>query len=231
MKMEYMQTQFPALGGRQEADNGFGHMMEDEETEVTNMAKVVNIEELTKQLSDIIALQQQLVEAEAKVRAERSNARTAQRKLDHVEKVASQRIVERMPGSNFDEDSDHLAMLLATVLEKDDFEYNSTTDTVEPKSGKKFLRRIEENSGDVPDKQVKITLVRNKVLEKMKRTLRRERTLSESGSEYSISSRSSSRTRQRSVGEEDDSESVSKVSRPSKMVQQSRIPAPLSTAQ
>ena len=99
-----------------------------------------------------------------------------------------------MQCANFDDDSNHLAMLLATVLERDDFEYDEDEDKVEPKVEEEFLKRIEENCRDLPDNEQKLTMVRNKVLDKMKRTLRRER-LSSSGSVSSLGSRTSSRTR------------------------------------
>ena len=89
--------------------------------------------------SDINVLKQQLVEVQAKLKAEQNNATIAQKKLKHVEKVASQRIVESLPGSNFDSDTEHLAMLLATVLEKDDFNYDPESDRVEPKLHSDFL--------------------------------------------------------------------------------------------
>ena len=62
--------------------------------------------------------------------------------------------------------------------------------------------------------EAKLTTVRNKVLEKMKRTVRRERRLSTSGSVSSVGSmRSASRTRRRSVGEEPQGENAPKLSR------------------
>ena len=77
-----------------------------------------------------------------------------------------------MPGAQFEEDSNHLSMLLATVLKHDDFDYDINSDQVEPKSSSDFLKSIEEHCADIPDKEAKLTLVRNKVLEKMKRTVR-----------------------------------------------------------
>ena len=55
-------------------------------------------------------------------------AAKATRKLEHVEKVASQRMVESMPGAQFEEDSNHLTMLLATVLKHVDFDYDRNSD-------------------------------------------------------------------------------------------------------
>ena len=98
--------------------------------------------------------------------------RTKEEILKHVEKVASQRIVESMPGGNFEEDCNHLTMLLATVMENEDFEYDEEKDLVEPKVKDEFLKRIEENCEEVPDKEQKLSDVKNKVLEKMKKTLR-----------------------------------------------------------
>ena len=138
-----------------------------------------------------------------------------------MKKVASQRIVESMPRSNFEDDSNHLAMLLATVIQNDDFEYDSDSDKVEPKSDKNFLQLIEDNCGDIPDKEAKLTFVRNKVLEKMKRTVRRERRLSIGGSTCSGLSRTESRTRQRSEEDLTTNDESSAKRRPSK------LPAPV----
>ena len=160
------------------------------------------------------------------VKAERNNARTAVMKLQHVEKVASQRLVESMPMASFDDDSNHLSMLLATVLEKDDFEYNVEADEVEPKSASEFLRRIKDNCSEVPDNADKLTVIQNKVLDKIKRTLRREIRLSTSGS---MCSKSSSRTRPRSESEEVENEVVSKIIKTSNIKppsQLSKLPAP-----
>ena len=105
-------------------------------------------------------------------------------------------------------------MLLATVLKHDDFDYDMNSDQVEPKSSTDFLKSIVEDCADFPDKEAKLTLVRNKVLEKMKRTVRTERRLSGGGSFCSESSRAGSRTgsregsrtRQRSEGDDEDKE-------------------------
>ena len=127
-------------------------------------------------------------------------------------------------------------MLLATVLKHDDFDYDLENDQVEPKSASEFLRSIEEHCGDIPDKEAKLIVVKNKVLEKMKRTVRRERRLSTSGSICSQSSlgsragslagsRAGSRTRQRSEGDEHEGEMSAKFSKPS-IERKSRLPGP-----
>ena len=125
-------------------------------------------------------------------------------------------------------------MLLATVLEKDDFQYDLESDTVELKAANEFLKEIEDNCGDVPDKEEKISLVRNKVLDKMKRTLRRERRLSY-GSVGSVESRTSSKTRYRSNEEDSVAEQIAKHSKlhtalpPNPPALQSRLPGPVSS--
>ena len=106
------------------------------------------------------------------------------------------------------------------LFNEDDFDYDEDSDLVEPKPENEFLKRIEESCGDLPDKEKKLTMVRNKVLDKLKRTLRRER-LSSRGSVSSLDSRTSSRTRLRSKDDETDSEQVAK---------QSKQQAPLKTA-
>ena len=120
-------------------------------------------------------IQQQLLETKAQLALEQKSSKTAKLKLKHVENVACQRIVECMPDLNFENDSNHLTMLLATVMENEDFEYDEDKDLVKPKVIDDFLKRIEESCVEVPDKEQKLTVVKNKVLEKMKRTLRRER--------------------------------------------------------
>ena len=129
-----------------------------------------------------------------------------------------------MPGVNFEDDYNHLTMLLATVLENDDFEYDEDTDQVEPKSQNEFLKKIEESCGDVPDKDVKLSIVKNKVLDKMKRTLRRER-LSSRGSMSSLYSRTSSKTRRRSKDSDSENENNAKLVKQQVDKSISRIPA------
>ena len=115
--------QIPPLRGTDNQTDGFEHMEESDPLDIhDNEQKNDEIEELKIQLSDMHQIQQELVETKAKLKMEQKNARTAILKLEHVEKVATQRIVESMPGANFEDDSNHLAMLLATVLEKDDFQ-------------------------------------------------------------------------------------------------------------
>ena len=221
LKMQYLQTQFPPLVGSKGLEDDFGHI---EESDVNIDAQEENIEELKQQISDFNLIQQQLLETKAKLAAEQRNSKTAMLKLKHVEKVASQRIVESMPGVNFEDDCNHLTMLLATVLENDDFEYDEDTDQVEPKSQNEFLKKIEESCGDVPDKDVKLSIVKNKVLDKMKRTLRRER-LSSRGSMSSLYSRTSSKTRRRSKDSDSENENNAKLVKQQVDKSISRIPA------
>ena len=129
-----------------------------------------------------------------------------------------------MPCSNFEDDCNHLTMLLATVMQNDDFDYNSDTDKVQPKCDSDFLKKIEESCADLPDKEQKLSIVKNKVLDKMKRTLRRER-LSSKGSMSSLCSLTSSKTRLRSNDSDSDNESSSKVVKRHESNSISRLPA------
>ena len=110
---------------------------------------------------------------------------------------------------------------------KKEFEYNDETGNVEPRTSSEFLKRIEDDCSNNPDSAAKLGEIRNKVLEKMKRTLRRERSPSLSGS---VCSRSSSRTRLRSESEELETQAAAKSLKSSsiKPVQkpQSRLPGP-----
>ena len=233
LKMQYLEMQFPVLGGADKHEGGFGHMEDPLDIDCSEPNNE-EIEELKIQLSDKHKIQQELVETKARLKLEQKNVRTAKLKLEHVEKVATQRIVESINAANFDEDSNHLAMLLATVLEKDDFQYDLDSDNVEPRAEIEFLKRIEDNCEDVPDKEEKISMVRNKVLDKMKRTLKRDRKLSV-GSVGSIDSRTSSKTRYRSNEEDSVTEQIAKHSKlhtalPSNPpALQSRLPGPVSS--
>ena len=224
LKMQYLEEQFPALGGR--AEGCFGRMVENTDIEE------VGDDSKESLLSDMNALKEKLIQAKAQIKLERKTATTAIRKLEHVEKVASQRILESMPGENFEEDSNHLTMLLATVQKHDDFDYDIKADTVEPKSSN-FLKKIKDQCADIPDKEAKLSLVRNKVLDKMKRSVIRERRLSVGGSVTSGTtlggSRAGSRTRQRSEGEESIGEVAPKQRRPSLSGKErlSRLPGPV----
>ena len=222
--MQYLNEQFPAL--KDTSGGGFGNIVEKAEPDDEVSESVASKDQL---LSDLNAVKEQLTQAKAQIRVEHNIAVKATKKLEHVEKVATQRIVERISGEHFEEDSNHLTMLLATVMKHDDFDYDLNKDQVEPKSSTEFLKNIEEHCGDIPDKEAKLTLVKNKILEKMKRTVRRERRLSTSGSncsELSLGvSRSGSRTRQRSEDDELEGELASKISKPSQE-RKSRLPGP-----
>ena len=69
-------------------------------------------------------VQQELVETKARLKLEQKNAGTATLKLEHVEKVATQRIVESISGANFDEDSKHLVLRDPTLRAKFSQEFN-----------------------------------------------------------------------------------------------------------
>ena len=210
LKMQYLQMQFPALGGSKDQEDGFGHMEEGVDL-AENSEDSVSLESLKKQVSDMNMIQQQLLETKAQLALEQKSSKTAKLKLKHVEKVASQRIVECMPDLNFENDSNHLTMLLATVMENEDFDYDEDKDLVKPKVIDDFLKRIEESCEEVPDKEQKLTVVRNKVLEKMKKTLRRARRKSiGSGGISSVCSITSSKTRPRSKDGEAESEKAPK---------------------
>ena len=220
LKMQYMVEQFPALGDSNRG--GFGDIEEIDEPEDIETTKDPNNKD--QLVSDV--LKEQLTQAKAQLKIEQNKTAKAAKKLEHVEKVASQRIIESMSGEHFEDDSNHLTMLLATVIRHDDFEYDVKKDQVEPKQSSEFLKNIKDSCADIPDKEANLTLVENKVLEKMKRTVRRERRLSIGGSMCSdnsqVGSRSVSKTRQRSEGEEVDGESASKI-------RKSRIPNPKSS--
>ena len=47
-----------------------------------------------------------------------------------------------MPGSDFEEDTNHLTMLLATVLRHDDLDYDLSNDRVEPRDSADFLKNL-----------------------------------------------------------------------------------------
>ena len=54
-----------------------------------------------------------------------------------------------------------------------DFDYDVDTDKVEPRSSTEFLKPIEDNCGDIPDKDMKLEVILNSVSEKIQRMIRR----------------------------------------------------------
>ena len=74
LKMKYQQEEFPLLAGPRKLGDGFGHMVENDDTEevaevqgVDNSPKDARIAQLESQLSDQNQLRQQLTEAKARL--------------------------------------------------------------------------------------------------------------------------------------------------------------------
>ena len=85
LKFQYLQNQFPPLGGCKADEDGFTHMEEEKEgTEDSHE----ELECMRKQLSDLNSIQQQLLETKARRATEQRASKTAMLKLKHVEKVA-----------------------------------------------------------------------------------------------------------------------------------------------
>ena len=145
----------------------------------------------------MVELQEELKKAGDVIYSEKERANTASKKLEYMEKVTSQRIVESLDSANFDEESNYLASLVATMMEKDDFTYDMADDKVKIKEGRCMLKMVKENSKDIKEADTKIEIIENKVLEKMRRSFRRDRRLS-LGETVINTTRTESVTRKRS---------------------------------
>ena len=80
-------------------------------------------------------------------------------------------------GSNWSEDSAHLACCLAASINDDDFELDETSDKVKPKNSKStFLKKVEE-SLDPGEKvqEERLDEIKRMILEKVKKTIKNKR--------------------------------------------------------
>ena len=204
--LEQEQRNFPALGGGPVAgvyDDIVEKEKDDEENE-TNTGLESKLAELEKTVADIPVLKESLAKAQADLRRERKANYVAQNKVKFARQVTEKRLAECLPETTTDEDS-HLIVLYSSLLNEDDFEIDLATNIVKPKDG--LFDELEENLDNTdPNFETHLSLLKNKVLGRIK--VNRERRISRRDSISSNSSISESRKR-----ESEDQSSLSDPSR------------------
>ena len=199
LKVKYMRQlakSYPNLQGEPDLDTTLpGDMdnrdiIEDEETEIQVAILPINpivekdkeidhlektIKNLNEKIATIPSLEKGLQEAKAENNQLLSISRQASRRLSVSRKANEQKMAGLIKsGSNWSEDSAHLACSQAATLNEDDFKLDEDTDKVVPKKGD-FMKKIE----DFIDKSDKLQVERfgemkKLILEQMKKTIKRK---------------------------------------------------------
>ena len=199
LKVKYMRQfakNYPNLQGEPDLDTTLpGDMdnrdiIEDEETEIQVAILPINpivekdkeidhlektIKNLNEKIAIIPSLEKGLEEAKAENGKLLSISRQASRRLSVSRKANEQKMAGLIKsGSNWSEDSAHLACSQAATLNEDDFKLDEDTDKVVPKKGD-FMKKIE----DFIDKSDKLQVERFEemkklILEQMKKTIKRK---------------------------------------------------------
>ena len=198
LKVQYMEQQqrnFPALG-KTKIPDAYENMIEDVNTEEDDSTLLVNekdtkIVALEKTISDIPVLKENLKKMQAELRREKKTTSVALNKLKFARKVTEKSLAESLPETPSDQKS-HLIVLYSSLLNEDEFEFDLATDSLKHKEG--FLKEVEENC-DIsdPKNQENITLLKNRVLQRIKET--KERRISRRDSISTNGSRSDSKKR------------------------------------
>ena len=146
----------------------------EKDKEILDLAKTV--ESLKAKLADIPKLEKSLEEAVAENKRIMTVTRQVGRRLSVSRKANEQKMVGLIKtGSNWSEDSAHLACSHAATLNDEEFELDDTTDSVKHKNKNfDFMKKVEENL-DINDKlqQERLEEMRHLILEQMKTTIKR----------------------------------------------------------
>ena len=156
-----------------------------------------------KQLSDNNLLKEQLTHKEAKLKLAENNSRKATRRVEHVMKITEQRMVDCIPDPNFKDDiSTHLAAIYATCIEPEDYSFDVEADVITPRNDDSFLKTLKENCHSTKENEEVISIMKNKVLDKVKEGFmmsksRRDSTASSISSYTSVNSNTSTSKRKK----------------------------------
>ena len=207
LKSKYYE-QFPYLGGAgncgisdmsERIDDGEGNEgirpinpIEEKDQQISELKKA--LADSKKEVSDITVVKENLHKAKSELLAARRSSSLARNKLDFARKVTEQRMSNCLSQASGDLEEE-LVALYSTLVDEDNF--NLEDDTITPV--KDFLKAVEDKvveRGEIPDEIERLTVVKNKILEKVKmkkidRSKSRERNASTS-SLRSISSKRSS---------------------------------------
>ena len=144
----------------------------EKDIEIANLSK--RVEELQ---AKVATTEQGLEEAKHENKRLTSISRQVGRRLSVSRQANEQKMISLIKtGSNWTEDSAHLACCLAASINDDEFELDDTEDTVKPKSSNfNFLKKVEENV-DLDEKvQVeRLEEIKRMILEKIKKTIKKK---------------------------------------------------------
>ena len=134
------------------------------------------IESLKEKIKDIPKLEKSLEEAKTENRRALSLTRQAGRRLSVSRKANEQKMVGLIKsGTNWSEDSAHLACSHAAALNDEEFIIDTSTDTVIPKDKNfNFLKKVEEYLEKTDQSQMeRLSEMRRLILDQMKPTIKR----------------------------------------------------------
>ena len=140
---------------------------------------------------------------EAKLKLAENNSCKARNKVEHVMKVTEQRMVDCLPDPNFKNDiSTHLACIYATCIEPEDYSFDVEADVITPRNDDSFLKTLKENCHSTKENEEVISIMKNKVLDKVKEGFmmsksRRDSTASSISSYTSVNSNTSTSKRKK----------------------------------
>ena len=202
LKVKYMRQlskNYPGLQGEPDLNTTLAEGMDaawdvdnDEEREVTmgilpinpivekdrEIAELIKtVESLKSRVEQIPDLEKGLEEARAENKRVLSISRQAGRRLSVSRRANEQKMISLIQtGTNWNEDSAHLACSHAAALNDDEFDLDEETDMVRPKNENfNFLKKVEENL-DLKEslQEERFQEIKRLILEQMKNTIKRK---------------------------------------------------------
>ena len=166
--MEEEQKNYPALSGAADVgayDNIEEKEVESEENTEDQQELETKIAELEKELLDLPALRENLAKVSGELRKEKKANYVAQNKVKFAKTVAEKKLAECFSDDSVDDS--HLIVLYSSLLNEEDFEVDLASNTINADDG--FLNDFMKNI-DMKDPEVdgKVSILRNKLLERIK---------------------------------------------------------------
>ena len=146
-----------------------------------------------KEISDVNAVKERLNKARSELLSANKSTILAKNKLEFARKVTEQRMSNCLNQASEDLEEE-LVTLYSTLVDEEQFKLED--DVISPSED--FLKQVEEKvmeRGELPSEKLKLSKVKNKILEKVKtRKMDRERSRERRDSFSSVRSTSSKRT-------------------------------------
>ena len=121
------------------------------------------LEESRKEVHDVNLLREALIKTKSELRVARRSSSIARSKIDFARKVTEQRMSNCLSLPSPDQEEE-IVSLYSTLLDEDSF----TLDGDDILPGEDFLKVLEDKIVDIPTEMEKLSLVKNKILEKVK---------------------------------------------------------------